>query len=145
MKKQYFNGYGKIKTAISTVKLFPNQSKNNLIINKLDIQSYIKNDYIYNEFIYKFNNLLNNVNLLEYFDFICTVRSGGIISQMEATLFAIAKAFLNYAELNLSNSQFLEIKSIIRKQGLATIVNKIKQRKTAGKPKARRSRQFSKR
>jgi small subunit ribosomal protein S9 len=82
------------------------------------------------------NEPLSIISLRKAHNFNIKVSGGGIISQARATAFALTKALL---DLNI------KFKPLFKKLGLLSADSRIKERKKTGKPKARKSFQFSKR
>jgi small subunit ribosomal protein S9 len=70
------------------------------------------------------------------FDVICTIKGGGLSGQAGALRHGISKALVNFDP---------ELRSILKKEGFLTRDSRVVERKKYGRPKARRSFQFSKR
>ncbi len=75
----------------------------------------------------------NNVNS---FDVVCTVKGGGLSGQAGAVKHGISKALVNFDP---------ELRPVLKKEGFLTRDARVVERKKYGRPKARRSFQFSKR
>jgi small subunit ribosomal protein S9 len=72
----------------------------------------------------------------QQFDVVCTVTGGGLSGQAGAVRHGISRALVNYDP---------ELRAILKKAGFLTRDPRAVERKKYGKPKARRSFQFSKR
>jgi small subunit ribosomal protein S9 len=70
------------------------------------------------------------------FDVICTIKGGGLSGQAGALKHGISKALVGFEP---------ELRSVLKKEGFLTRDSRVVERKKYGKPKARRSFQFSKR
>jgi small subunit ribosomal protein S9 len=70
------------------------------------------------------------------FDVICTIKGGGLSGQAGALKHGISKALVGFEP---------ELRAVLKKEGFLTRDSRVVERKKYGKPKARRSFQFSKR
>lgn len=70
------------------------------------------------------------------FDVMCTIKGGGLSGQAGALKHGISKALVGFEP---------ELRAILKKEGFLTRDSRVVERKKYGKPKARRSFQFSKR
>lgn len=70
------------------------------------------------------------------FDVVCTIKGGGLSGQAGALKHGISKALVSFEP---------ELRSVLKKEGFLTRDSRVVERKKYGKPKARRSFQFSKR
>lgn len=70
------------------------------------------------------------------FDVMCTIKGGGLSGQAGALKHGISKALVSFEP---------ELRTILKKEGFLTRDSRVVERKKYGKPKARRSFQFSKR
>lgn len=130
-KKIKNSAVGRRKTAVAIAKLMPGSGK--IIVNKKPFDEYFK----------KRNLLLRQVmlplevlNADKQYDAHIKVSGGGISSQAGAVSLGIARAFLGVDP---------SFKSVLRKAGLLTRDDRMKERKKYGRKKARKRFQFSKR
>lgn len=79
---------------------------------------------------------LKLVNRFGQYDIMVTVKGGGLSGQAGAVRHGLSKALTNFEP---------ELRTILKKEGFLTRDSRIVERKKYGKPKARRSFQFSKR
>ncbi len=70
------------------------------------------------------------------FDVVCTIQGGGLSGQAGALKHGISKALVSFEP---------ELRTVLKKEGFLTRDSRVVERKKYGKPKARRSFQFSKR
>ncbi|MDP3935901.1 MAG: 30S ribosomal protein S9 [Alphaproteobacteria bacterium] len=70
------------------------------------------------------------------FDVICTIKGGGLSGQAGALKHGISKALVGFEP---------DLRPVLKKEGFLTRDSRVVERKKYGKPKARRSFQFSKR
>lgn len=70
------------------------------------------------------------------FDVMCTIKGGGLSGQAGALKHGISKALVGFEP---------DLRSVLKKEGFLTRDSRVVERKKYGKPKARRSFQFSKR
>ncbi len=70
------------------------------------------------------------------FDVVCTIQGGGLSGQAGALKHGISKALVSFEP---------ELRPVLKKEGFLTRDSRVVERKKYGKPKARRSFQFSKR
>lgn len=70
------------------------------------------------------------------FDVMCTIKGGGLSGQAGALKHGISKALVGFEP---------ELRAVLKKEGFLTRDSRVVERKKYGKPKARRSFQFSKR
>lgn len=70
------------------------------------------------------------------FDVMCTIKGGGLSGQAGALKHGISKALVGFEP---------DLRAILKKEGFLTRDSRVVERKKYGKPKARRSFQFSKR
>jgi small subunit ribosomal protein S9 len=75
-------------------------------------------------------------NRMDQFDVFCTVKGGGLSGQAGAVRHGISKAMNDFEP---------ELRAVLKKAGFLTRDSRIVERKKYGRPKARRSFQFSKR
>ena len=70
------------------------------------------------------------------FDVMCTIKGGGLSGQAGALKHGISKALVGFEP---------DLRAVLKKEGFLTRDSRVVERKKYGKPKARRSFQFSKR
>lgn len=121
---------GKRKNAIARVWIKP--GKGSIMVNGRVIETYFARPVL-RMLIAQPLNLTSRVGL---FDIMCTVSGGGLSGQAGAVRHGISKA-LTYFEP--------ELRPLLKENGFLTRDSRIVERKKPGKPKARRSFQFSKR
>ena len=165
MKDKKRISYSKIKTSHSNI-LFAVSKQNRLtnfaydefIFDDLKIKIFVSvnekkiNDYFYNipsaEIKYRLYNLLTiyktYVAKLELV-FSVKVVGGGFFSQFKSVERAISNVLFKFIQDSINKEKKEILKSILRKNNLITVDSRKKERKKAGKHKARRSKQMSKR
>ena len=131
MKQTFFWGLGRRKTSVARVKLMPGKGK--ISINHLPDSDYFKG----------IEKLINEIKLpfeatktLGKYDLKVNVVGGGNTGQAGAIRLGVARALAIIDDAN---------KVILRKAGMLTRDSRKVERKKPGKPKARKSFQFSKR
>ncbi|MEG2348258.1 MAG: 30S ribosomal protein S9 [Clostridia bacterium] len=129
-KKEYIYATGKRKSSIARVNIIPGTGK--ITINKKDMNELYSLDTLKAIVLKPFNV----ANLMEKYDVVATVHGGGFSGQAGAIAHGIAKA--------LSTTD-LEIRTILKRNGLLTRDSRTKERHKYGLKKARKAPQFSKR
>ncbi|MDR0676840.1 MAG: 30S ribosomal protein S9 [Elusimicrobiota bacterium] len=129
--KGFYWGLGRRKTSVARVKLATGKGKIN--VNNLTVNDYFKGSA---RFIEEIKSPLNVTKTLSKFDIKANVVGGGITGQSGAIKLGIARALSN---IDVSNH------TILRNAGMLTRDSRMVERKKPGKPKARKSFQFSKR
>jgi small subunit ribosomal protein S9 len=128
---ELFNSVGRRKRAVARV--FLKQGSGKVVINKRDPENYLNNDILK----MKVNRPFELLGISrEQFDIIVNVDGGGINGQAEAIRLGISRALEQYNP---------EYRGTLKKDGLLMVDSRKVERKKYGKPKARRSFQFSKR
>lgn len=121
---------GKRKDAVARVWIKPGSGK--FIVNDSEMNSYFARLAL--------RMIINQpfviANRDTQFDVWCTVKGGGLSGQAGAVRHGISKALVNYEP---------GLRPVLKKNGLLTRDSRVVERKKYGKPKARRSFQFSKR
>ena len=82
------------------------------------------------------NQVFEKTKTLGHFDLVCTVKGGGLSGQAGAILHGLSRAMDKFNP---------DLHTILRSEGFLTRDNRKVERKKPGKPKARKSFQFSKR
>ncbi|MBA4696332.1 MAG: 30S ribosomal protein S9 [Legionella sp.] len=140
-KKQYY-GTGRRKSAIARVFLTPGTG--NIQVNKRSIDAYFGRETA--RMIVR--QPLETVGALEQFDIYATVTGGGSSGQAGAIRLGIARALVQYDEIDLvEGAEALpdSFRRKLRAGGLLTRDSRRVERKKVGLHKARRATQFSKR
>ena len=126
----YINTLGRRKTAVARIYLAP--GKGDIQINGRDLKEY---------FPFEVHQILvrqpfSALESGESFDVKINLKGGGIKGQAEAARMAIARALVDY---NAEN------RPVLKKEGFLTRDSRMVERKKAGRKKARKRFQFSKR
>lgn len=121
---------GKRKDAIARVWVKPGTGK--ITINKRDYTTYFARPVL--QMILRQPIVLCDRD--GQYDIVATVVGGGLSGQAGAVRHGISKALTHYEP---------ELRSVLKKNGFLTRDSRVVERKKYGKPKARRSFQFSKR
>lgn len=129
-KKEYIYATGKRKSAIARVNIIPGTGK--ITINKKDINDVYKLDTLKAIILKPFNV----ANMMEKYDVVATVNGGGFAGQAGAIAHGISKALA---------STDIEIRTVLKRNGLITRDSRVKERRKYGLKKARKAPQFSKR
>lgn len=129
--KDFYWGLGRRKTSVARVRLV--LGKGNLYINKKSSEDYFKG---LDRYIEDIKIPLNVTKTLGRFDIRVNVKGGGFTGQAGAIQLGIARALSLIDESN---------HTLLRNAGLLTRDPRMVERKKPGKPKARKSFQFSKR
>lgn len=124
------NAVGRRKRSVARVYL--TQGTGNITVNGKDYKAYFPQLHITQKIMEPFN-AIDGANL---YDVKVNVNGGGFKGQAEATRMAISRALVKLNE---------EFRSSLKSQKLLTRDSRIVERKKYGKPKARKSFQFSKR
>jgi len=130
VKKAYFHGTGRRKTAVAQVKLFPGNGA--IIVNgtpyeerfpRLEHRRTIIQPLMVTDSVGKYNAVIK-------------VTGGGISAQGGAISHGIARAMVRADE---------SVKPVLRQNGLLTRDSRTKERKKAGLKRARKAPQYTKR
>ncbi|MBP8960067.1 MAG: 30S ribosomal protein S9 [Bacteroidales bacterium] len=127
---EIINAIGRRKSAIARVYL--DEGKGNITINETDYREYFKSDTIY----YMVTQPLVLLNVREKYDIKACIDGGGIKGQAEALRLGISRALIK------ANAEF---RPALKTNGFLTRDPREVERKKAGRPKARKRFQFSKR
>jgi small subunit ribosomal protein S9 len=130
MAKEYIYATGKRKSSIARVNITPGTGK--ITVNKKDINEVFNLDTLKAIILKPFNV----ANLMEKYDVEATVHGGGFAGQAGALAHGIAKA--------LSTTD-LDVRTLLKRNGLLTRDSRVKERRKYGLKKARKAPQFSKR
>jgi len=121
---------GKRKDAIARVWIKAGSGK--VVINGQTQEVYFKRAVLR----MMLNQPFQVTNRENSFDVMCTIKGGGLSGQAGALKHGISKALVSFEP---------ELRTILKKEGFITRDSRVVERKKYGKPKARRSFQFSKR
>lgn len=129
-----YNATGRRKEAIAHAWLTPVEEgkSGKITINRRSFEEYLPTDTLQNAVLQPFYA----TNTIKKFDVLVVTRGGGIHGQTGAISLAIARALVMLDEQN---------RPLLRAQGLLTRDSRMKERKKAGRPGARKRFQFSKR
>jgi small subunit ribosomal protein S9 len=127
---EIINGLGRRKAAVARVYL--RQGKGNIQINNKDYKEYFPVNHIQGKVI----EPLNIVDVLKVYDIKVNVKGGGVKGQAEAVRLGISRALCKINE---------EFREPLKAAKLMSRDPRSVERKKYGKPKARKSFQFSKR
>ncbi|MDC0231021.1 30S ribosomal protein S9 [Aureispira] len=127
---EIINGLGRRKSAVARVYL--RQGKGNIQINNKDYKEYFPVNHIQGKVI----EPLNIVDVLKVYDIKVNVKGGGVKGQAEAVRLGISRALCKINE---------EFREPLKAAKLMSRDPRSVERKKYGKPKARKSFQFSKR
>ncbi|MCC8020751.1 MAG: 30S ribosomal protein S9 [Akkermansiaceae bacterium] len=129
-----FNATGRRKTAVAHAWLSPaEEGKSGKIeINRHSFEEYLPTDQLQNVVLQPFYA----TNTIKKYNVRLVAKGGGIHGQAGAMSLAIARSLVLADEEN---------KKLLREQGLLTRDPRMKERKKAGRPGARKRFQFSKR
>ncbi|MEW6555935.1 MAG: 30S ribosomal protein S9 [Elusimicrobiota bacterium] len=125
------NTVGRRKTAVAQVKLYSGNGK--VIVNNKPVNNYFSGLLRLQEIA---TAPFNATKSFSQYDASITVLGGGVMAQAEAIRHGVARA------LALVDSGF---KGILKKEGYLTRDDRMVERKKAGRPKARKSFQWTKR
>lgn len=123
-------GTGRRKNSVARVWIKPGTGK--IIVNKREANKYFTRDFYIKQIMQPFAD----TGTSGQYDVVCTATGGGTTGQAGAIRHGIARALDCVSE---------EFHIILRKNGLLTRDPRVVERKKPGKPKARKSVQFSKR
>jgi len=124
------NKVGRRKASVARVYI--SSGKGNITVNGKDYKDYFPLQYIR----YNIENPLRLTDNVNTFDIKINVSGGGVKGQAEAIRLGLARALV---ELNIEN------KDVLKENKYLTRDARVVERKKYGKPKARKSFQFSKR
>ncbi|HCI54922.1 MAG TPA: 30S ribosomal protein S9 [Bacteroidales bacterium] len=127
---EIINAIGRRKSAVARVYL--DEGKGNITINDTDYREYFKSDTIH----YLVTQPLVLLNVREKYDIKASIDGGGIKGQAEALRLGISRALIKV------NAEF---RPVLKANGFLTRDPREVERKKAGRPKARKRFQFSKR
>lgn len=129
-KKEYIYATGKRKSSIARVKIIPGTGK--ITINGKDMNDVYKLDTLKAVVLKPFTI----TSMIEKYDVISDVHGGGFSGQAAAIAHGISKALA---------STDIDVRKVLKKNGLLTRDSRVKERRKYGLKKARKAPQFSKR
>jgi len=127
---EIINGLGRRKAAVARVYL--RQGTGNVVVNGKDYKEYFPVEHIQGKVL----EPLTLVDVLSIYDLKVNVRGGGVKGQAEAVRLGISRALCKINE---------EFREPLKAAKLLSRDSRVVERKKYGKPKARKSFQFSKR
>ncbi len=127
---EIINAVGRRKASVA--RIFMKKGNGDLKINGKPLEVYFPQKHIQN----KVREPLNVVEMAEAIDFKINVNGGGFKGQAEAIRLGISRALVKLNE---------DFKKPLRDKDFLTRDSRVVERKKFGKPKARKSFQFSKR
>ncbi len=127
---EMINASGRRKSSVARVYL--TKGEGNISVNGKDFKEYFPQGYMQHNIVDPFQT----VGAENIYDIKVNVRGGGYKGQAEATRLAISKALVKLNE---------EFRKPLKSKKYLTRDSRIVERKKYGKPKARKSFQFSKR
>lgn len=127
---QNFDAVGRRKNAVARVRLTPGTGKR--IINDVQMKKYLQRETL--EMVVE--QPLQTVGMSDRFDVHVNVNGGGLSGQAGAIRHGISRALVEFDE---------NLKPQLKTRGFLTRDPRMVERKKAGRPKARKRFQFSKR
>jgi len=127
---EIINGLGRRKAAVARVYL--RQGTGSVVINGKDYKDYFPVEHVQGKVL----EPLTLVDVLSIYDLKVNVKGGGVKGQAEAVRLGIARALCKINE---------EFREPLKAAKLLSRDSRVVERKKYGKPKARKSFQFSKR
>ena len=129
--RAYFYANGKRKTAIATVRLYPD-GKGDITVNGMTLREWADTDAIF----HGAQSPLQELGVKGDFDVVIITKGGGKSAQGDAIKLGIARALVK---------KEATYREQLKKGGMLTRDSRIKERKKPGLHGARRAPQFSKR
>lgn len=136
--------YGTGRRKSATARVFIRKGKGDIIINKIPLEKYFSRETSR----VMVRQPLVALDVTDKFDVFVTVRGGGSTGQAGAIRHGLARALVQYDEVDLPEGAELSESSFrkqLRPKGYLTRDARKVERKKVGLPKARRAKQFSKR
>ncbi|MFI4956404.1 MAG: 30S ribosomal protein S9 [Gammaproteobacteria bacterium] len=143
--------YGTGRRKSSVARVFLKKGTGRVTVNYKDVSAY----FTRGTDIQTALSPLAAVDMLEGFDVLITVKGGGCTGQAGAIRHGLARALVVFDKAvegsaaeevdGVMNEGVMGFKRILRTAGMLTRDSRKVERKKVGKPKARRSKQFSKR
>jgi small subunit ribosomal protein S9 len=136
--------YGTGRRKSATARVFLRKGKGDIIVNKISLEKYFSRET--SRVIVR--QPLVAVESTDKFDVYVTVRGGGSTGQAGAIRHGLARALVEYDEIDLPEGEEVGEASwrrILRSKGYLTRDARVVERKKVGLKKARKAPQFSKR
>ncbi len=136
--------YGTGRRKAATARVFIRKGKGDIVVNKLPLDKYFSRET--SRVIVR--EPLVIVDSIDQFDVFVTVRGGGSTGQAGAIRHGLARALVEYDEIDLPEGQEPGENSwrkALRRKGCLTRDARVVERKKPGLKKARKASQFSKR
>jgi small subunit ribosomal protein S9 len=136
--------YGTGRRKSSVARVFLKKGTGRVTVNYKDVSAY----FTRGTDIQTALSPLAAIDMLEGFDVLITVKGGGCTGQAGAIRHGLARALVVFdkaVEGSETEEGVMGFKRILRTAGMLTRDSRKVERKKVGKPKARRSKQFSKR
>lgn len=130
-KGAYFYANGKRKSAVATVRLYP-QGSGEFAVNGVSLQDWADSREITHRIMKPLALLGEKKNV----DIEVITRGGGKVAQADSIALGIARAFVKKDS---------GIREQLKTEGLLTRDSRVKERKKPGRARARKSKQWSKR
>lgn len=142
--QQQHYGTGRRKSSIARV--FLRKGTGQVTVNTRPVDEYFSRDTDVQTAL----SPLDVTELQGKFDLLITVKGGGCTGQAGAIRHGLARALVNYDEDGVTDdgeggTGAMGLRKVLRASGMMTRDARKVERKKVGKPKARRSKQFSKR
>lgn len=142
--QQQYYGTGRRKSSIARV--FARKGTGEVTVNHRKLGDYFSRDIDVQAAL----SPLEATELMGKFDLFITVKGGGCTGQAGAIRHGLARALVTYDEEGVEADEeggtgAMGLRKILRGKGMLTRDARKVERKKVGKPKARRSKQFSKR
>ncbi|MDM8519644.1 30S ribosomal protein S9 [Anaerolineales bacterium HSG6] len=128
---QYFEGVGRRKASTARVRLYPN-GDGEFTVNNKTLENYLARSIDQVEV----NNVFKVTGTQGQFDVSVKVSGGGVTGQTDSIRLGIARALLKVDPEN---------RKVLRKHGLLTRDDRVKERKKPGLKRARKAPQYTKR
>ena len=129
-KEKAFSATGRRKTAVARLTIREGQGR--LVVNKRAFEKYFPSIALRNYILQP----LQLTNTMNKFDISAVVKGGGVCGQAGAFRHGIARALIIYDP---------SLREVLKNSGCLTRDSRMKERKKAGRPGARKRFQFSKR
>jgi small subunit ribosomal protein S9 len=130
-KGAYFYANGKRKSAVATVRLYP-QGSGNISINGESLKDWSDSDEIF----FRIQKPLGLLGVKKEIDLEIITKGGGKVAQADSIVLGISRAFVK------KDPTYREQ---LKTEDLLTRDSRVKERKKPGRARARKSKQWSKR
>ncbi len=130
-KGAYFYANGKRKSAVATVRLYP-EGSGDITINGNSLREWADTD----EIVARVSKPLTLLGERKDVNIEIITRGGGKVAQADSIALGIARAFV---KKDSTNREQLKVEDLLTRD------SRVKERKKPGRPRARKSKQWSKR